>query len=153
MKIWQGISQGGHGIFAKWDYNGKDVHDEDGEPWQSFWLQSSTSFIGSLIGVSITRFKICIIFSLNKIPAFFFKKSVCPSKTGQRRVNGNPPLLLSKQWRKDWGKRMGVSTETAVRNKLLKIYCPQVTERVAATSNPVPFLISWLRGEDFSNIA
>lgn len=48
---------------------------------------------------------------------------------------------------------MGVRAETIGKSQLHKIHYPQVTERVAANSNPVPFLISWLREEDFSNIA
>lgn len=48
---------------------------------------------------------------------------------------------------------MGVTAETIGKSQLHKIHYPQVTERLAANSNPVPFLISWLREEDLSNIA
>ena len=52
---------------------------------------------------------------------------------------------MKKELRKEDGDRVKILG----RITLLKLYCSQVTERVSEDSSPLPFLISWLREEEF----
>lgn len=91
-------------------------------------------------------------YRLSELDTCFLKKKIaCAHQKQDRDESVEIPHCFFPSSEERTEKRMDVRAKTIGRSQLLKIHCPQVTEIVAANSNAVPFLISWLR-EDSSNI-